>query len=203
MKKLLVLAAALLIAVPAASTAKGLKGMTQAEFNKKGKFALSGDLLNFNNVKLDDGDAEPSAFSLAPVVGYMVMDNLQINLGLAFGSETDGAEGDAETKTSGWAIAPGVRYYFDQLSKKNLFPSVGLSYGYGSGTTETGGNELDASLGVLTVGAGITQALGGAQGGFLSLGLNYIMQTVTPDADGAEDIKSSGLDVSVSFGLYF
>ena len=46
--------------------------MTQAEFNKKGKIAINGDLLNFNNVKLDDGDAEPQAFSLAPVVGYMV-----------------------------------------------------------------------------------------------------------------------------------
>lgn len=203
MKKFLVLIAACMLAVPAVSSAKGLKGMTQSQFNKKGKFAISGDVLSFNNIKLDDGDAEPSAFGLAPTIGYMAIDNLQINVGIGYMSTTDGAEGDAESTMSQWVITPGVSYYFDQLSKKNLFPSVGLSYAIGSRTTEQGGNEAETSLGTLTVGAGITQALGAAQGGFLTFGIDYVMQTLTPDADGADDIKSSGLDVNVSFGLYF
>jgi len=146
MKKFLVLIAACMLAVPAVSSAKGLKGMTQSQFNKKGKFAISGDVLSFNNIKLDDGDAEPSAFGLAPMIGYMAIDNLQINVGIAWGSESDGAEGDAERTMSHWTIAPGARYYFDQLSKKNLFPSVGLSYAIGSMTQEQGGNELETSF---------------------------------------------------------
>ena len=203
MKKFLVLITACMLAVPAVASAKGLKGMTQAQFNKSGKVAVSGDVLSFNNVKPDEGKAEPSKFGLAPTIGYMVIDNLQINVGVAYRSETDGAEGDNETKTSAWAVAPGVRYYFDQLSKKNLFPSIGLDYAFGKETTEKGSGESEDSLGTLTVGAGITQALGAAQGGFLTLGIDYVMATVTPDGEGEKDRKDSGLDVSLRFGLYF
>ena len=196
MKKLLVVAAALMLIVPAVSNAQGLT-MTQSEFNKAGKISLSGNLLSYTNVKLDDGDAEPSSYGIMPTVGYMVMDNLQVNFGLGYMAGTDG--GDPEVESTTWMVTPGVRYYLDMLSKNNLFPSVGASYMIGA--NEEG--EAKADMSTLTVGAGITQAMGGAQGGHMTLNLDYVMSTTTPDVDGASDIKSSGLNVGVGFGLYF
>ena len=205
MKKLLVAAAALMLLIPAVSNAQGVK-MTQSHFNKKGKVSLSGNLLSFNNVKSDEDNApEPSSMGIAPTVGYMVMDNLQVNFGITYSSSTDGVEGDAgtdaETTQSTWTAAPGVRYYFDMLSKNNLFPSVGASYGIGAATIEAGVNKVEMDMSMIIVGAGITQAMGGAQGGHMTLNLDYGMSTVT--AEGADDIKGSGLNVSVGFGLYF
>ena len=131
MKKLLVAAAALMLLVPAVSSAQGVK-MSQSHFNKAGKISLSGDLISFDNIKGEDAEDSPSNMGIAPMVGYMVMDNLQVNFGLSYMSATDGA--DTETTQSMWMIAPGVRYYLDMLSKNNLFPSVGASYAMGGST---------------------------------------------------------------------
>ena len=198
MKNLLVAAAALMLLVPAVSNAQGVK-MTQSHFNKKGKMSLSGNLLSFDNIKGEDAEDSPSNMGIAPMVGYMVMDNLQVNFGLAFSTSTDGA--DTEATQSMWMVAPGVRYYLDMMSKNNLFPSVGASYAMGAMTTETGDTSADMDMSVITVGAGITQAMGGAQGGHMTLNLDYTMNTIS--AEGIDDIKSAGLNVGVGFGLYF
>ena len=196
MKNLLVAAAALMLLVPAVSNAQGVK-MTQSHFNKKGKMSLSGNLLSFDNIKGEDAEESPSNMGIAPMVGYMVMDNLQVNFGLAYSTSTDGA--DTEATQSMWMVAPGVRYYLDMMSKNNLFPSVGASYAMGAMTSEPGDVSMDMSE--IRVGAGITQAMGGAQGGHMTLNLDYTMNTLT--MDGMDDMKSGGLDVSVGFGLYF
>jgi hypothetical protein len=199
MKKLLVAAAALMLLVPAVSSAQGVK-MSQSHFNKAGKISLSGNLLSFDNIKSDeDGAPEPSNMGIAPMVGCMVMDNLQVNFGLAYSSSNDGAE--TETTTSMWMVAPGVRYYLDMLSKNNLFPSVGASYAMGGMTTETDGVSGDMDMSMIRVGAGITQAMGGAQGGHMTLNLDYAINTMS--MEDMPDMKSGGLDVSVGFGLYF
>ena len=197
MKKLVILAALLLL-VPAASSAQGLK-MTQSTFNKAGTTSISGNLLTFNNVKDDDADEGPTSMGLNPTIGYMAMDNLQINFGLGYGSSENG-----DSTASVWAVSPGVRYYLDMLSKNNLFPSVGLTYTMGSMTADlTGNDESSTDMSEIRVGAGITQAMGGAQGGYMTLNIDYSMQTSKPDTDGAEESNSSGIDVGVAFGLYF
>lgn len=198
MKKLLVAAAALMLLVPAVSSAQGVK-MSQSHFNKAGKMSLSGNLLSFDNIKGEDAEDSPSNMGIAPMVGYMAMDNLQVTFGLGFMSSTDGA--DSESTTSMWMVAPGVRYYLDMMSKNNLFPSVGASYGIGAMSMETGGVSGDMDMSEIRVGAGITQAMGGAQGGHMTLNLDYTMNSMTPD--GGDAMKSGGLDVNVSFGLYF
>lgn len=191
MKKLLVVAAALMMMVPALASAQGVK-MTQSEFNKAGKIALSGNLVMFNNVKNEDADEGPTMYGIAPHVGYMVMDNLQVNFGLMYQSTSVG-----DDDSSSWSIAPGVRYYLDMLSKNNLFPSVGLSYEMNSMTA----GDADAVDGSdIRVGAGLTQAMGGAQGGFFTLMLDYTMQAM---GEGDAEAKSAGLDVNVGFGMYF
>ena len=132
-------------------------------------------------------------------IGYMAIDNVQVNLGLNYMSMTDG--GDPENTMSGYGLMVGARYYLDMLSKNNLFPSLGASYTMGSSTTEAGGVSADEASSRIAAGLGITQAMGGAQGGHMTLNLNYEMHTTTPD--GGDDVKDAGLNVGVAFGLYF
>ena len=193
MKKVLVAIAALMLSLTGMANAQGIK-MTQAEFNKAGTISLSGNVVGFNNVKDDDSDEDQSMSGINPQLGYMAIENLQITLGINYGSMTNG-----DNESSTWTVTPGVRYYLDMLSKNNLFPHVGATFGIGA--MEAG--EAKADMQTITVGAGITQAMGGAQGGFMTLGLDYVMATTTPDAEGAEDQNSSGLNVGVAFGLYF
>ena len=200
MKKLLVVAAAFLLIVPAVASAQGVK-MTQSEFNKAGKISLSGNIVSMSTVKNDDDDNSPMSYGIAPTVGYMVIDNLQVNFGLGYNGASNDADGDAEVTSSTWMIAPGVRYYLDMLSKNNLFPSLGASYTIGATSTESGGNTADEDMSSLRVGAGITQAMGGAQGGHMTLNIDYVMNTNTPD--GEDDVNESGINVGVGFGLYF
>ena len=134
---------------------------------------------------------------------YMVIDNLQVNLG--FGYSVKSNEETADTEETQWNVTPGVRYYLDMLSKNNLFPSLGASYMIGSKTapdaTQMDASDVESGLSALRVGAGLTQAMGAAQGGYLTLNLDYVMATETPD--GRDDDETAGLDVSVGFGLYF
>ena len=203
MKNLLIFISVCTLTLPTALNAKGLNGTTQSEFNQQGKLAVSGNVISFNNIKQDKSEADPFTFILAPVIGYMLIDNLQVNLGIEIGSISNGADGDNETVSTLWSLTPSIRYYFEQLSDQSLFPSLGLNYTHGQNAAEVGSGDLDFSLSRLSFGAGITQALGGPQGGFLTLTLDYLVESVTFGEDDPDNIKSSGLDLSVSFGLYF
>ena len=66
--------------------------------------------------------------------------------------------------------------------------------------------EFDFDVSQMTFGAGITQALGNAHGGFATLSLDYVQETIEPtECASVEcvDIESSGLNVGVALGLYF
>ena len=101
-----------------------------------------------------------------------MIDGLEIELGLAYASASNDA-----TTNSNWALAPTVRYSFSALKKYAMFPYLNLGFAYGSMTneTETTDNgtttsvEVTNSMTDLSFGAGITQALGSAQGGLQAL----------------------------------
>ncbi|MEE2788952.1 MAG: outer membrane beta-barrel protein [Myxococcota bacterium] len=220
MKKILVaMVAAGLVSVPFMASAKIGGKISKPKFAQKGTLtigsyaiggpnAVNAGLIGFNNVNNDDADdaAKVTTFGLAPAVSYFVIDGLEIELGLAYASA-----GSDNVTNSNWALAPAVRYSLSALKKYAMFPYFNIGFAYGSATSETEMSdgmgtttttEVTNSMTDLSFGAGITQALGSAQGGFASLGLNYHMMTVTPDADGAEDVKYSGLQIGVKFGLY-
>jgi hypothetical protein len=61
---------------------------------------------------------------------------------------------------------------------------------------------IDSTITDLSFGAGITQALGTKQGGFISLGLEYHIMSSEADVTGAKEQKYSGLNVGVKFGVF-
>ena len=139
--------------------------------------AVGGSFVGFNNINVDDDndDNDQSTFSIAPNIGYFIMDNLELDLGLAYQSRTV-----EDARSSAYAFAPAVRYHIPaaSLAKKNMFPYVGAGFAYTSRTKENAGpmgDDLEVSGTDITLGAGITQALGGSQGAIVSLGLEYHM----------------------------
>ena len=130
-------------------------------------------------------------YGIMPQVGYMAW--------TTFRSTSDSCTEACQraTLTQQCGLSLGVRYYLDMMSKNNLFPSVGVSYEMNSITI----GDADAVDGSdIRVGAGLTQAMGGAQGGFFTLMLDYTMQAM---GEGDTEMKSAGIDVNVGFGMYF
>ena len=147
MKKILVaLIAAGLASTPLVASAK-IGKIKKTKFAKKGGLTIGayaiggptaaalggggGGLLSFNNINNPDADdkAKQSSFSIAPTVGYFVMDNLEIELGLGYGSG-----GTEDNSTSMWALTPTLRYYLPvkALQKKGMNLSLAFGYTYGS-----------------------------------------------------------------------
>jgi len=245
MKKILVaLMAAGLLSAPMVASAK-IGQIKKTKFGKKGGLTIGGNviggptaaamgggmggLLSFNNINNDKADdkAKKSTWSIAPTVGYFVMDNLELELGLGYGST-----GTDDNKTSMWALTPALRYYLPvkALQKKGMNLSLGFGYTYGSvgyendcasaggadpaaaaaaaaqnmGATSSpltaGGGCGSDTLSGLNVGAGVTQALGASQGAYIRLGLDYHLMKLEADAGGEADI--SGLSLGVQFGAF-
>jgi hypothetical protein len=211
MKKLLVAIAALgLVSIPAAATAK-LGKITKPSFGEKGTLtigatlagggaaAVGGAVLSFNNINPDDDndDNDTSGFGIAPNIGYFVIPNLEISVGLAYASNS---VGDADA--SAFAFAPAVRYYLSNLKNKGVFPYFGLGFAYLQQTVPGQDKDLDITGSDITIGAGLTQALGGRQGATIAIGLEYHVGKTKADIDGAKEENFGGLMLGVRFGAY-
>ena len=211
MKKLLVAIAALgLASIPAAATAK-LGNITKPSFGEKGTLtigatlaggssaAVGGALLSFNNINPDDddNDNDTSSFGIAPNIGYFVIPNLEISVGLAYASNSVG-----KSDSSALAFAPAVRYYLSNLKKKGMFPYFGLGFAYLQQTIPGGDKDIDVTGSDITIGAGLTQALGGRQGATIAVGLEYYVGKTKVYVDGAKEVNFGGLMLGVRFGAY-
>ena len=88
---------------------------------------MTGGSIDFSSSK--QGDYKITNFSLAPNVGFFFIDNLAGGLRVEVSSSKE--EFIETYKTSGFTIAPFVRYYFlPKTQKVNVFADA--SYGFGS-----------------------------------------------------------------------
>ena len=184
------------------------KTLTPSEFNKAGQFAVSGTL-NHNVIDQADSDLRTTSYTIDLNVGYMLIDGLQLKLGYRL-EETDTMDGqEIVTGSGGGGIKTGLNYYFDVLCRYNLFPHLGAGLMFGhrdlSAFNMNQSVKLEYDVYQVAVGAGITQALGNAQGGFATLSLDYVQETseATVCASDSCDIESDGLHLGVALGLYF
>ncbi len=195
-----------------------------SKFGRAGKFTLgttvfalsgitfSSGLVSFTNINDDRAEEEDkrTSFGLSPKLGYFAVDNLELRLGLTYQSTSQD-----DNDLSVWLVVPELRYHIDIWKKTGSFPFVHFGYGIGYATStrtvETSGNammeatttttESKTRLSDLVMGAGITQAFGKSQGGYISLATDYHMSKAEPETGDAE--KYSGFDVNVSFGVFF
>lgn len=129
MKKLFLAGALALFGAMNAQTTKGswvVEGKTSLGFNNVSTKVKAGD------IKADS--PEVSTFTIAPSVGYFVMDNLSVGLDFSLTSITAKEDGEKGTQTT-VNILPNATYYFTTVS--NLRPYLGAGVGYGSTTIES------------------------------------------------------------------
>ena len=120
---------------------------SQANINK-GDWMLGGST-GFTSQKY--GDFKTTTFNLSPDAGYFFINNfaggLRANIS---GSKSEA--GTVESKTSGFEVAPFVRYYFLPASQKlNLFADA--SYGFGK-TKDEGAFTTESQMTTVAIKAG-------------------------------------------------
>ena len=100
----------------------------------------------FSNDKT--GNAKTDGFTLSPGVGYFISDNLALEGQLTYESSKDD-NGASSTKTTGFGIAGGVKYYWTPASKFSLSIGGNISYmstKYDNGTTNVTGKEIGFNI---------------------------------------------------------
>ena len=97
---------------------------------------------------VDDADSDgPSTFGLSvkPRVGYFIMDNVAVGLGIGPESYRVKTPGTPEVITSAFSFEfnPFARYYFIETGNLSLFAEGGMDLGIGKQKTKTGGTTAD------------------------------------------------------------
>jgi hypothetical protein len=194
--------AAAALALPSAALAFKLQ---KPEFPEGGTFTFGGNL-TFASVtdEPEEGDGvDSTTFAIAPRIGYFVIPNLEIGVGLGYQSTTSG-EGDSEVESSGFNVGLYGAYYFRFLEGNALYPYVGVAFDYFS---QTPGEDIETSGTDIRPGIGLALAIGSRTGGFMKLGIDYQIRSSTTEIEVAGDTveaesSRSGVVVGLGFGLY-
>lgn len=70
----------------------------------QGAWMIGGDV-SFSSYKVEDADESVTSFVFSPTVGYFVIDDLAVGLGIDYRSRT--FDGDTDSQTT---LSPAVRY---------------------------------------------------------------------------------------------
>ena len=145
-----------------------------AQFTKETKSA--GGTLGWSSHTYD-GDAVSTTLMISPSVGYFVIDNVGVNVGLAMATVTpDGGDGVTST-----AFGLGAKYYMNNM------------YAGGSYNSYNSGVEGDDAKANLLIEAGYLYGL--SDNVFLDAGFDYTM--------GMGDNKAGGLFLGVGIVTFF
>jgi hypothetical protein len=159
---------------------------SQANINK-GDWMLGGNA-GFTHQK--NGGYKTNSFNLSPNAGYFFINNFAGGLRASVsGSKTE--YNSADSKNSGFELAPFVRYYFLPASQKvNLFADA--SFGFGQNKYEISNNESKTNFTNLGIKAGPAIFITPATALEIALGFN---STKVKDVDDREN------QFGVSFGF--
>lgn len=202
-KRLLIaLATAAGLVVPSAALAFKLQ---KPEFVQAGTFTFGGDLSFYTlTEEPEEGDGvDTSGFAVQPRIGYFVIPNLELGLGLGYKSDTTPLPGtDDELERTTFNIGAELAYYFNFLERNALYPYVGIGFDYAS----AGNDATDDTTSTISVlpGIGLALAIGSRTGGFMKLGIQYAykMNTFEPETGDDVETTTSGIQIGLGFGLY-
>lgn len=160
MKKVLIIAVALFVAISGHAQKKG-------DMYLSGTFEISGG--NTNSSSTVSGQTtstvRPSTlnFGIAPQFGYFFADNIEVNLALGYDltktfNSMDANDNKLFTREGIFFIRPGVSYYIKLTDKLYYTPAFSLGIGFGSETEDVSVNttrksgltRVDISLSLLS-----------------------------------------------------
>ncbi|MFV0604319.1 MAG: outer membrane beta-barrel protein [Niabella sp.] len=176
---------------------------------QKGKWTVSGKTgLDFNSSTskyYNDGstnsalDYKSQSFSIAPSVGYFVIDNLALGLSGLFQSSKNKDGNDSwSDATNFYAIMPIANYYIplDGMVR----PVIGVGAGYGG--MSNGSNQTDKDRGFLAAGsAGIAIFLNNTIS--FDISGQYQYSNFKNASDSKLGVKSGTISALAGFSLFF
>ncbi|NOU48579.1 MAG: porin family protein [Bacteroidales bacterium] len=177
----------------------------------KGDFVISGGTnLQFiagNYKHVYDGTTlskySTNAFSLNPLVGYFVIDNLAVGLMAQFASSKDKNDDDDVYKTSQISLMPMAIYYFPVDGNFRPFLQTGIGYASQNMTytPKNGDEDKQTYSGIgFTFGGGVAYFV--AKNISFELGIAYSQSTLKDSDDEKAKVKQGNIGANISISIF-
>jgi hypothetical protein len=201
MRKFSILAVAAILGFPA---------LASAEYAKTGVIEIGGEVAISNDSRATKpkGGTETTetttSITLAPEVGYFLMDQLELLGRLAITNSSTDNEGD-KSSSSAFGLGVGAAY---MLPVSTIFVGPRGTIGFSSATSGSEGDTLTVSGPEIRLGGVAKVLFGNGPGGILGAGLDitYAPQSLSgagafKDVEG--DSTLTGFGISTSFSVYW
>ena len=207
MKKVLLFAAFAAFAMTNVNAQDDSSGFAKSDIYMTGTVGFNSSTTSYSTSGIDDDETSSTTFS--PAVGYMISDNIALEVGLDYTSAEgydDVAMADSETTITAFQV--GARWFMNPSDKFSL--SVGAGLGFGSGTTTFTGStvELEASGLTFTVAPAVNYWMSDSWGLFANIAaFEYSsVESSNNQTSDTSDTTSTGLNIDLSninFGMVY
>ncbi|MBW6513957.1 MAG: outer membrane beta-barrel protein [Candidatus Syntrophosphaera sp.] len=145
-----------------------------------------GGTISYTSYKYNSDADASTLLTINPQVGYLIIDNLALDLNLAYQMDND--------DWSAFGIGAGARYFFG-----NIYAGAGIMYQ--SESDEYFGEDFSVSATFLNVKAGYLLPI--ARNVFLDLGAKYDMGFGSYGGDGSGDNEQSKLTIGAGLQVFY
>ncbi|MCB9347060.1 MAG: outer membrane beta-barrel protein [Lewinellaceae bacterium] len=193
-------------------------GTLLAQFTAQGNFMM-GSTLGFSaatsTITQDKGSGDVATenptytqFSIAPSVGYFLIDNLALGIGLDYTFNQVKNKTQATNKDSDLLFGPFARYYIPMTDDMSFFLEANFGFGNSSDDQEVGGVQQNISTNIFAVGVGpgFTIFSSDAIGIETLVKYNYARSDFDTNIGGVRAktmTRTNQFDFSVGFRFYF
>jgi outer membrane protein W len=190
-----------------------LAQMAQGQFTEQGRFMLGsavGFATNTSKTSLPGqlpGATEPqnTQWNVAPSIGYFLLDNFTLGIGLDYTSSSETRAGEAKTKDSDLLFGPFARFYLP-FGDKALFLQGNFGFGNSSDNFNdgTGNQNINTNIFAIGVGPGFTIFSSDAIGIEALIKYNYARSKFDIDLAGVKTSTTTKTNqIALSLGIQF
>lgn len=183
-----------------------------AQFTARGNFIMGASLgFSAATSKVTDGSSTSnpdspasSQFNVTPKVGYMVIDNLALGIGLDYTFSRQKSTLDQETNDSDLLFGPFTRYYAMLGEDKAFF--FELNFGFGNSSNNSPTQNIQTNIFAVGVGPGFTIFSDDAIGLEALVKYNFSRSKFNTDINGVQSktvTLSNQFDLSLGIQFYF
>ena len=140
-----------------------LMPVAQAQFTDQGRFTLGSAVgfatntskTSFSSQTPNAGSAVPqnTQWNVAPSIGYFLLKNFTLGIGLDYTVSSETREGEQQTKDSDLLFGPYARLYHP-FGDKAIFLQVNFGFGNSSDNLSIEGENQNINTNILAIGAG-------------------------------------------------
>ncbi|MDX2135704.1 MAG: hypothetical protein SFV52_13000 [Saprospiraceae bacterium] len=169
-------------------------------------FATANSKVTTNDVEEEGLTAQQ--LNIAPAIGYFVIDNLALGLGVDWTLNNVTEPNDDETDDSNVLFGPFIRYYFPLGENVAAFGVANFGFGNSSNTAVVGGisEEINTNLFAFGVGPGLTVYTKGGFGIEAIFKYNYAQSEFDTEINqikASTETRTNQFAISLGMQYYF